>query len=100
MVRILKNIFGWIWHNIKRNWQVYNQAARGKLVDVIEWETMELENIFGLLVLGSFVGLPSPPMHITLDLMPYMEKELLIMLERVDTASAALSELVSLLDVG
>jgi len=59
-----------------------------------------MENIFGLLVLGSFVGLPSPPMHITLDLMPVMEKELIHMLEKVDTASSPLSDLASIFEVG
>jgi hypothetical protein len=44
--------------------------------------------------------MPAPPMQITLDLMPAMEKELIIMLEKVDTAAGPLSELFSLLNIG
>ncbi len=89
-----------LWHNIIDLFKAYNSSARGRLIDVTVWEVSELENIFGLLVLGSFVGLPSPPMQITLDLMPEMERELIVMLEKVDTASTALSEMFSNFDVG
>lgn len=81
-------------------WKIADEVGRGKAVNVIESEVEEMENIFGLLVLGSFVGLPSPPMQISLDLMPYMEKELLLMLEKVDVAHEPISQLFSVLDVG
>ena len=58
------------------------------------------KNIFGVLVLGSFVGMPSPPMQISLDLMPYMEKELILMMEKVDTANEPISQLFSVFDIG
>ncbi len=69
-------------------------------MEAIENELEEMENIFGLLVLGSFVGLPSPPMQISLDLMPYMERELVLMMEKVDTASEPISRLFSTFDIG
>ena len=47
------------------------------------------------LFLGSFTGLPSPPMNITLDLLPYMEKELIFMVQRVETTTNPLAMLVS-----
>lgn len=75
-------------------------AARSKAVEIIEIELEEMENIFGLLVLGSFVGLPSPPMNVALDLMPFMETELILMMQKVDTASTPISELFSTFDVG
>ena len=31
------------------------------MVDKIEYELGEMENMFGLIVLGSIIGLPSPP---------------------------------------
>ena len=80
--------------------KVSDEIARGKAVKSIEYEVEEMENIFGILVLGSFIGLPSPPMQISLDLMPFMEKELILMLEKVDTASAPISVLFSELDIG
>jgi hypothetical protein len=39
-------------------------------------------------------------MQISLDLMPLMEKELILMLEKVDTANAPISQLFSVLDIG
>lgn len=80
-------------------WQIYDEAAREKAVDVLEAELGELENIFGLLVLGSFVGLPSPPMQISLDLLPEMEEHLKLMINKVDTANDPLASLLSVFDI-
>jgi len=84
---------------IKSGWKEYSAAAQDMAVDSLEYEYGELENIFGLLVLGSFIGFPSPPMQITLDLMPEMEKHFRIMLNKVDTAESPLSDLLSAFDV-
>ena len=81
-------------------WDTYDRATKTQLTEPYAWEIGEMENIFGLLVLGSFIGMPSPPMQITLDLMPVMEKELIQMLEKVDTASSPLSDLASIFEVG
>ena len=95
-MKMLRNII----RKIVAFWKIADEVGRHKAVDVIEAEVEEMENIFGLLVLGSFVGLPSPPMQISLDLMPHMEKELLLMLEKVDVAHEPISQLFSVLDVG
>ena len=81
-------------------WKMSDEVARGKAVEIIEYELEELENIFGVLVLGSFIGMPSPPMQISLDLMPFMEKELILMMEKVDTANEPIAQLFSVLDIG
>lgn len=70
---------------------------RDKAVELIEFEVLELENIFALLIFGSFTGMPSPPVHVTLSLLPLMEKELAIMFDRVTTARDGLAEVVSIL---
>jgi hypothetical protein len=57
-----------------------------------------LENIFSLLVLGSFVGIPATPTSITLNLLPYMENEIQLMMDKVETASGPISDLFSHLD--
>ena len=85
---------------LKRIWQIYDRGARSQLTEAAEYELAELEHIFGLLVLGSFVGLPSPPMQISLDLLPDMEKEMILMLEKTETAAAPLSDLASIFEVG
>ena len=81
-------------------WKIFDEVARSKAVETIEYELEELENIFGVLVLGSFIGMPSPPMQISLDLMPFMEKELILMMEKVDTANEPIAQLFSILDIG
>lgn len=81
-------------------WRIGEEVGRGKAVGALESELEEMENIFGVLVLGSFVGMPSPPMQISLDLMPHMEKELILMMEKVDTANEPISRLFSTFDIG
>jgi hypothetical protein len=76
-----------------------DQANRDKAVDVFEFELKELENIFALLILGGFVGLPSPPAPIALELLPLMERELTIMLSRSDFAQDPLGALMGILKV-
>ena len=85
---------------LRRGAEIYAEVFRHSATERIEWETVELENIFSLLVLGVFVGLPSPPMQLTLELMPLMESELVLMINRADTANDPLAELFSVLDVG
>jgi len=79
--------------------KIADLVLRGKAVDTIEFELEELDHVFGLLVLGSYVGIPSPPMQISLDLMPFMEKELILMMKKVDTAHEPISDLFSVLDI-
>ncbi len=51
---------------------------KSKSVEYIYVELRELENVFTLLVLGSFIGLPSPPTTISLRLLPYMAREIIV----------------------
>lgn len=64
---------------------------------IIEYEIEEMEHIFALLLFGSFTGMPSPPVHITLQLLPLMEKELELMFTKVATAHDALAEITEVL---
>jgi len=78
---------------------VADEVMRSKAVETIEYEVGELDNIFAILVLGAFIGIPSPPIHITMDLLPEMEKELEVMLDKVSTAHDPLGDLFSVLDI-
>ena len=84
---------------IRSFFKTLDEIYRGKATDILEWEAEELENIFALLVLGVFVGIPSPPIHITLELWPEMEREFNIMLEKVSTAHDPLVDLFSVLNI-
>ena len=70
---------------------------RNKATEMLEFEVLELRNIFALLLFGSFVGMPAPPVHITLQLLPLMEGEVQLMLKRINVAYDALAEVVSTL---
>ncbi|NOX16769.1 MAG: hypothetical protein GXO87_00600 [Chlorobi bacterium] len=94
-----KNFLSKVKGKIKNGWNAYGEATRNMAVETLEYEYGEMENIFGLLVLGAFVGFPSPPMQITLDLLPEMEKHFRIMLNKVDVAESPLSDLLSAFDV-
>lgn len=70
---------------------------RENATKIIEYETLEMEHIFTLLLFGSFTGMPSPPVHITLQLLPLMEEELKLMFTKVATAHDALAEITEIL---
>ena len=70
---------------------------RENATKIVEYEIEEMEHIFALLLFGSFTGMPSPPVHITLQLLPLMEKELKLMFTKVATAHDALAEITEVL---
>lgn len=88
-----------IGQKINRTFNLYKEAAAERAVETLEIELGEMENIFGLLVLGSFMGFPSPPMQITLDLLPEMEWHFMLMLNKADMAQGPISGLLSTFDV-
>jgi hypothetical protein len=70
---------------------------RSKATGMLEFELIELRNIFALLLFGSFVGMPAPPVHITLQLLPLMDEDIQLMLRRINVAHDARAEVVSTL---
>ncbi|MBN2687067.1 MAG: hypothetical protein JXR85_02715 [Deltaproteobacteria bacterium] len=64
---------------------------------IVEME--ELENIFALLLLGSFVGFPSPPTFLAVELLPYMEKEFKMLHRRAEDSSDMLAEMCGILGI-
>lgn len=91
------------WGQVKKQvitwWAAADEVARNKAVSAIEAECEEMEYIFALLVQGSFVGLPSPPAHLSMDLLPLMEKDLMLLLDRMNTSNQPLSRLFSVFDI-
>ena len=90
---------GTILNSIKDKLGHIDAGIRAQAVTTVEWECHELEHVFALIVLGALIGLPSPPLQITLDLMPHMEDEVLLMLSKIETARGPLSDLASMLNV-
>lgn len=92
-------MMSFILRKIAAFFRIMVQVNREKATEMLEFEHKELENIFSLLILGGFVGMPSPPVPIAIELLPYMERELTVMLARTDMASDPLASLVGILDV-
>ena len=63
-------------------------------------EVEELRNIFALMLMGSFVGLPSPPSFLAVELLPHMQKELEILHKRAQDADDMLAEMFGILGIG
>jgi hypothetical protein len=89
----------WLKEQTIEAFKISDEVMRGKAVETIEHEVAELDNIFGILVLGAFIGIPSPPIHITMELLPLMDREIEIMLDKVLTAHDPLGHLFSVLGV-
>jgi hypothetical protein len=96
---LTQHYFEFLLEKIKELWNNYNSLNKSQATDMLEYELSELENVFSLLVLGIFTGLPSPPLQISLDLLPDMEIQLIHMLNKVESASNPLSDLSSTLDI-
>ncbi len=79
--------------------EIVEGVFRGKSMEYIGYEERELENVFALLVLGSFVGLPSPPTSISLRLLPHMGRELAIMASVSRRLDDMLGEMAGLFDI-
>lgn len=74
-------------------------SHREQLVALTCVEAQELENIFALLLLGSFVGHPAPPTFLAVELLPFMEKELKVLNRRAEDTGDMLAEMFGMLGV-
>ncbi len=85
--------------NLKSALAVAGQIQRDKATGMLEFELKELENIFALLIVGGFVGLPSPPAPIALELLPLLERELRILFARSDMSQDPIGSLMGMLEM-
>jgi len=86
-------------HHLQSWWASADALMRSKAVETVEYEIDELANIFGILVLGAFIGIPSPPVHVSMELLPLMDEELAVMLDRIMTAHDPLGDLFSVFSI-
>ncbi|MCD6152642.1 MAG: hypothetical protein J7J07_01870 [Syntrophobacterales bacterium] len=78
---------------IQRIFSDFHAMHREDAVALTIVEMEELENIFALLLLGSFVGFPSPPTFLAIELLPFMGEELNILNRRAEDAGDMLAEM-------
>ncbi len=77
--------------------QGFFQGFKGKSTNILELR--ELENIYGLLLVGSFIGIPSPPTTVSLRVFPYMVRELEVMARRAEGLDDVLGDLLGAIDI-
>lgn len=80
-------------HNLGKGFRMSSTSA-------IQFELRELENIFCLLILASFAGIPSPPGFLSLSLLPHLERELKVMLSRSKNIDDPIGDLFSVFNIG
>jgi hypothetical protein len=84
---------------IDRFFSGFRAAHREKVVALTCVELNELENIFALLLLGSFVGFPAPPTFLSVELLPFMEREISVLHQRAEDACDMLAQMVGTLGI-
>ncbi len=89
LLRLLQSFRGFL--------QGFGEAAMHKATAQIEYEAREMEHSFALMLFGNAVGLPSPPITVTLELLPLMSGDLELMLLRASQTGNGLSELASIM---
>ena len=72
---------------------------REKAASITLWEEKELENIFTILLMGSFSGIPAPPAFIAAELFPLLTSELKIFNERAENSFDTLAEMTGILSI-
>jgi hypothetical protein len=90
----IRHFFRLLWALIRG----IDQAHRERVVALTNYEARELENMFVLLLLGSFAGMPSPPSFIAVELLPFLEREIKVLNRRAENSSDALAEIMGTLD--
>ena len=78
---------------VKKIFSNIGQSQRSKAIELTLFELRELENLFVLLLLGAFTGIPSPLSMLAVELLPFLKHELKIMESRAKNADDALAEL-------
>jgi len=90
--RILKNVLYFF--------KGFVQGFRENAISYIEMEERELENVFSLLLMASFIGIPSPPTTLVIRLLPYMAKEIIVMQSKSRRLDDLLGEVAGMFEIG
>ncbi|ALM74313.1 hypothetical protein [Thermococcus barophilus] len=88
-----------ILENLKCFLRGFLSAFKQQSTEYLEFEERELENVFALLLMGAFVGIPSPPTTLVMRLMPHMVREIYVMQQRVIDMDDIFGEIAALFDV-
>ena len=84
---------------LKAFFSTLDESQRKRVTDVTEFEIRELENLFILLMMGSFSGMPAPPSFISAELLPHLEHEIKVLNSRAVRSSDSFAEVMGVLDI-
>ena len=85
---------------LKRFFKSFDISMRESAISLIEQELIEEENIFALITMSMFSGLPSPPTGVVLRILPYMEREIQIMAKKSADLSDVFADTIAHFDIG
>ena len=77
----------------------FKEAFKQQSTEYIEFEERELENVFALIIMGSFIGIPSPPTTLVVRLMPHMVREMYVMQQRAVDMDDIFGEIAGMFDI-
>ena len=77
----------------------FGSAFKQQSTEYIEFEERELENVFALILMGAFVGIPSPPTTLVVRLMPHMAREMHVMQRRAVDLDDIFGEIAGMFDI-
>lgn len=78
----------------------FKRFWRSRATEALAWEYREYENLFALMLLSPAAGIPGPPSLLSLELLPDIERELVVLLDRARESSDPYGELFSIFEVG
>ncbi|WP_297491585.1 hypothetical protein [Thermococcus sp.] len=90
---------GKLMENIKDFLKGFRESFRDQSTEYIEFEERELENVFALVLMGSFVGIPSPPTTLVIRVMPHMLREIYVMQQRAASMDDIFGEIAGMFDI-
>ncbi|MFW5991659.1 MAG: hypothetical protein ACOCQN_00525 [Halanaerobiaceae bacterium] len=78
---------------------ILKTIMKGQATEYIKAEEKELEHVFALLLLGSFIGLPAPPAGLVLHILPSLGPELLVLEKRAVNDDDFFGQMAGLFDI-
>jgi hypothetical protein len=84
---------------LKKIFKVFDKGMREDATSFIRKQLEEEENIFALLTMGVFSGIPSPPTGIVLRILPHMSREISVMIKRSANLDDVFGETMGTFDI-
>ncbi len=85
---------------IKESFLLLAKGLRERSTSALEAELKELENAFALILLGALTGMPATPSYLGIKLLPFLEREIRIMICRSESLGDIFADWFDILDFG